>query len=179
MSKTTAELPFPPEEAHLKAVREIENLLLQALARQGFRRPWGLTRMSQSFVAAPGWFFWSSRRSGVGALEVTDARTLADRQGLGRFLWLRLGVKYYPHPDESVFEEFSVAERLLRSSSAFGEHRVPAPASYGRIHPSFFGVGLIECAIRQDGALVWMSLRAPDRWVGDPRGRPDSPAAGR
>jgi hypothetical protein len=46
----------PPIDAavHHKPFLEIETLLWRAFARPAFLRQWGLTRTSQSFVAAPG-----------------------------------------------------------------------------------------------------------------------------
>jgi len=85
--------------------------------------------------------------------------------GLGPYLWFRLGIKYYPHPKEPVFEEFSLTERFLRLGPAFGEQDVPTPASSRQLRPGSFTVGFIQCAVQDKRALTWLSLWAPDRWV--------------
>lgn len=165
MSRATAAAITTEGTLHARAFGEIENLLTRALDRPAFRRRWGFTRMRQSLLGAPGCFLWSNRRRGVHALEVTDARRGNDLLGLGPYLWFRLGIKYYPHPEEPLFEEYSMAERLLRLGPVFGEHGMPSPASSRQLRPGFFVVGFIECAAQDEKALTWLSLWAPDRWV--------------
>ncbi len=165
MSMTSA-APIAAEEAvHLKAFRELESQFLRALSLPTFRRRWGFTRTRESPAAAPAYFLWSNRRRGVHALEVMDARRGSNLLGLGPYLWFRIGMKYYPHPDEAVFEEFSVTERLLRLGPFFGEQGVPTPASSRQLGPNSFAIGFIECAVQDDRALTWLSMWAPDRWV--------------
>ncbi|GEM_PF-4837238 len=165
MSRIAAASIATDGSPHHKAFREIENLFLRALRFPSFCRRWALTRMRQGFAPASACFLWSSRRRGVHALEVADARRGSNLLGLGPYLWFRLGIKYYPHPEEPVFEEFSVAERLLRLGSVFGKQGVPTPASSHHLRPGSFTVGFIECAIQDERALTWLSLWAPDRWV--------------
>ncbi len=165
MSKPTVLPAATQEAAHVEAFREIENLFLRSLGRPAFRRRWGFTRTSRSFAASPGCFLWSNRRLGVHSLHVTDAREGSNLLGLGPYLWFRLRIGYYPHPEESVFEEFSVSERLLRLGPAFGEQGVPMPGSHRQFRPSSFVVGFIECAAHHEQALTWLSLWAPERWV--------------
>lgn len=165
MSKTASASTAAEEAAHFKAFREIENLFTRALGIPTFRRRWGFTRMRQSLGVAPECLLWSNRRRGVHALQVTDARRGSNLLGLGPYLWFRLGIKYYPHPDEAVFEEFSVTERLLRLGPTFGEHGVPTPASSLQLGPNSFTIGFIECAVQDERALTWLSLWAPDRWI--------------
>lgn len=165
MSRTATASTAIDGSPQLKAFQEIEGLWLRALRFPSFRRRWALTRMRQGFAPAPACFVWSSRRRGVHALEVMEARQGSNLLGLGPYLWFRLGIKYYPHPAEPVFEEFSVIERLLRLGPAFGEQDVPTPVSSRQLRPGSFTVGFIECAVQDKRALTWLSLWAPDRWV--------------
>jgi hypothetical protein len=171
MPRASAAATTTEETLQARAFGEIQHLLMRALDRPAFRRRSGFARMHQSFLAAPGCFLWSERRRGVHALEVTDARRGNDLLGLGPYLWFRLGIRYYPHPEEPIFEEYSMAERLLRLGPVFGEHGVPSPASSRQLRPGFFVVGFIECAAQDGGVDVAFAV-GPGPLGRDARGRP-------
>lgn len=140
--------------------------------------------ISFDWVGAPGWFFWPRARRGV-----YQIKEQAVRQG-GDKTTVRFSLYYYPHPDEDVFIDFSLAEQAARVSEIFGSQGVlfyegcsghghcgcreepfqdlregkgiPVPDARGRLADSLYWVGALTLLWRQDD-LEALTLEAPRR----------------
>ncbi|HWQ62233.1 MAG TPA: hypothetical protein VN521_07970, partial [Negativicutes bacterium] len=128
-----------------------------------------------------GWFFWPRNHRGVYLLkEQSSAQSEGDRFYL----------YYYPHPDEDVFADFSLAEQVARVSEVFSsqgvqfyedccEHGhggcrggpfqdlragkgIPVPAARERLAASLYWVGALTFGWR-GGRLRSLTVEAPCR----------------
>lgn len=76
-------------------------------------------------------------------------------------------LKYYPHPEEEVFEEFSVNEQVLRLSPYFNYGKSPYPLlnSAEEINPTLFNVGTLYILAEDALGIVRLGAYTQDRLV--------------
>jgi len=75
-------------------------------------------------------------------------------------------IKYYPHPDEEVFEDFSIREQLVRLSPCFNEEtRFPSETCSQKLHDSFFVVGTLNISANEDLGILRLALQTQDRFT--------------
>jgi hypothetical protein len=77
-------------------------------------------------------------------------------------------VKYYPHPDEEVFEEFSAREQVLRLSPYFNYGESPYPlldSAEGELDPTLFNVGTMYILADDALGIVRLGAYSQDRFI--------------
>jgi len=75
-------------------------------------------------------------------------------------------LKYYPHPDEEVFENFSIREQLVRLSACFNEEeKFPSQTCLNDLHESFFVVGTLNLSANEDVGVLRLALQSQDRFT--------------
>ncbi|MEM4455541.1 MAG: hypothetical protein QXT28_12560 [Thermofilaceae archaeon] len=76
-------------------------------------------------------------------------------------------IRYYPHPSEPCFEDFSVEEQALRLSEIFenGSASFPAEGFEDRLSELHFNVGLMMLAAGVFHSAVRLSLMSQERFV--------------
>ncbi len=167
----------------MQASRRMESMLFSLVERgtdKAVRARMHFKYISFDWVGPCGWFFWPRRRRGVYLLkEQAAARDDA-----------RFSLYYYPHPDEGVFGDFSLAEQAARVSGIFSsqgvqfyegcpEHGhcdcreepfadlregkgIPVPAARERLSASLYWVGALTFGWR-GGRLHSLTVEAPLR----------------
>ena len=90
-----------------------ESLVLQLISAEGARDILHFKYISPEWAGNPGWYFWPKSRPGVYFLRLESA------SGRGDQLASQWQLYYYPHPDETVFEAYSLDEQLARLSDLF------------------------------------------------------------
>lgn len=135
----------------------------------------------------PGWQLWLKKRRGVYEFKLSDCAVIDDVE-ISTF-----SIKYYPCPDEEVFEDFAVAEQVVRLSDYFDDALIQGPshgegcacsalhhghehgqrskgiprfATRDELNPSLFTVGDVRFHVRQeDSKLIRAELVGLDRLV--------------
>lgn len=129
------------------------------------------------------WYVWFVNQGGVYEIALLDWQIQKNNE-ISSFI-----LKYYPYPEEALFESFSCAEQVVRLSAYFdnslikhSEHEKSCACSqhHGRhcgspvqkgiprlqaradIHPALFGIGKIRLTLRQ-GRLLQLSADSQDR----------------
>ena len=90
-----------------------ERLVLQMISLDRARNILHFKYVSPEWAGNPGWYFWPKSRPGVYFLRLESA------SGEGDQLISQWQLYYYPHPDESVFEDYSLDEQIARLSGLF------------------------------------------------------------
>jgi len=133
----------------------------------------------------PGWYFWLEGNQGVFELLLSDCNTEGDREQSS------FALKYYPSPEEDVFDTFSCAEQVVRLSDFFdnspiksghnGSECACSQIGHGEIHicrnkgfprfharkqinSSLFVIGKIDF-ILHSGKLLETSLTCQDKII--------------
>lgn len=169
--------------AEAQARSRLEDLLFSLVERgvdKDVRVRMHFKYISFDWVGPCGWFFWPRRRQGVYLLKMQSSALDGDRF----FLY------YYPHPDEGVFSDFSLAEQAARVSEVFSsqgvgfyegcpEHGhcdcgeepfrdlrqgkgIPVPVARERLSASLYWIGALTFGWRC-GQLDVLTLEAPVR----------------
>ena len=75
-------------------------------------------------------------------------------------------LRYYPHPDEEIFEDFSINEQLVRLSECFGEEEIfPKDSCSNNIDETLFTTGTLNLSINELEGIVRLSLLSQDRFT--------------
>jgi len=93
----------------------------------------GLTKITPVIGKMPGWYLWTKDRKGAYYLRLIDTEpteTKADRTRPSqnkRFAWVVSDfiLRYYPSPDEPLFEEYTFVERQVRLGPCFDHTGIP------------------------------------------------------
>jgi hypothetical protein len=96
-----------------QAKRLFESLVLQLISVEDARNVLHFKYVSPEWGRKPGWYFWLKSRPGVYFLRLESA--FCQREQLASHWQLY----YYPHPEESVFEDYSLDEQIVRLSDLF------------------------------------------------------------
>ncbi len=75
-------------------------------------------------------------------------------------------LRYYPNPNELVFEDFSIKEQLVRLSRCFEEGEIfPRDDCSNSIDETFFTVGTLVLSVNDSEGIVRLSLQTQDRFT--------------
>lgn len=135
----------------------IRSIFLYAVVDNCLRNLIGIDKVSQIFDGEYGWYFWLSGRQGVWELCCADWGK--------KFAWpyCRFLLRYYPHPEEKVFENFSFGEQIMRLSPSFTDYGCPKFDSRGEIDESYYVVGKLDIFLRSK--IIVAILKSQDRWI--------------
>lgn len=133
----------------------LRNVLLYSLLDDGMRERIGLKGVSQFFHAGQGWYFWLLQREGVYEIEFLDRK---EKQSC---ISIEFVLKYYPHPDEAVFADYSFIEQVMRLQYPF-EQNCPTPKCREQLGARSFYVGKLILHWYEEAVLL--SLSAQNRW---------------
>lgn len=118
----------------------------------------GFAKVSQVFRhQARGWDFWLNGKQGVWELQWV---------GWGeKFAWsyCRFLLRYYPHPDEPVLEDFSFGEQIMRLSHNFTDYGCPRFDSRREVDQSYYVIGKLDIFSRNKAIVA--ILKSQDRWI--------------
>jgi hypothetical protein len=140
----------------------------------------GFTKISPVIGKMPGWYLWTRDRKGAYylhliATEPTDAKSDAMRLYPNkRVVWIAsdLILRYYPSPEESLFDEYAFVERQVRLGPCFDHIGTPFFDKQDSIHKSFFVVGTLHLAFDRGLNFARLGISSQDRWVEILKGGP-------
>jgi len=75
--------------------------------------------------SVPGWYLWLKKRQGVYEFILSEAGQRGELE-VSKFL-----IKYYPHPEESLFDSFATAEQVVRLSPYFDDDFIKSHSGQG------------------------------------------------
>jgi hypothetical protein len=132
----------------------------------------------------PGWYFWLKKRPGVYEFILADSKKRGSME-ISTFL-----IKYYPFPEEEVFDSFATQEQVVRLSNYFDDSEIkghsdqggcacshlhhpkehcrrvkgfPRFHARGKIDPSLFTIGMVKFYLKgQEPKLLKVKLMGQD-----------------
>uniref|UniRef100_A0A7C4BA50 Uncharacterized protein n=1 Tax=Thermofilum pendens TaxID=2269 RepID=A0A7C4BA50_THEPE len=147
-------------------------VLVDDLMRQ--LEPAGLKRLGETkYSYGRAWRYQVKGAMGVYELVEWDVQRSLLRTDLPNLPVLEFSgpvflVKYYPHPDEEVFEEFSAREQVLRLSPYFDYGESPYPtlnSVEGELDPTLFNVGVMHILADDALGIIRLSAHSQDRFI--------------
>jgi|GEM_PF-6420205 len=107
----------------------------------------GLCGISQFFHCGEGWYFWLAEKQGVYEIESLSSQKQSNCWRADFLL------KYYPCPEENVFEDFSLLEQFIRIRYPF-DQGTPTPESRKELDRNLFTIGKIVIFSHLDSFLL-------------------------
>jgi hypothetical protein len=141
---------------------EIENMLITASWVEEVKRLLQITGISQVWRdGPPAWYFWIDSAPGVHELRLEDTFT---RDSKGRELSTGLfAVKFYPFPDNEIFNRFSFEEQTFVQSPFFDKSNTPTFENYTEIPDVLFKVAILELTVDTQNNQTLFKLESLDR----------------
>jgi hypothetical protein len=151
------------------AWRVMEDMFIPLFLDEQARQKIGFTHISRLIGETPGWYVWTKDQKGAFLLEFVDiapinmgnSKRLDGVPEIGANFILR----YYPSPDEPVFEDYALMERLIRLSPFFDQTGTPRTENRKEIHESLFMAGNLHLFFDRKLNLAILNVSAQDRWV--------------
>ena len=140
----------------MRVFDEIENIIIYSLFDDYLRNFVGFDKVSRFYEGGGGWYFGLNDKQGVYEVEAVD--------GDKRFTWpyQQFLLRYYPHPEEIVFDNFSFLEQVTRLGDGFTEG-CPRFGSRKQFHESYYVIGELDIFLRNKAIVA--IVRSQDRWV--------------
>jgi hypothetical protein len=148
--------------------RTVENVMIRAFMDEAFRVSVGFDKISGPLGELPSWLLWLKERTGAYELELRSwklKKRIGPSIGKEGDYWGRFTLRYFPHPEEPMFDAYSVYERIIRLSELFDDTGTPKYAERDTIDRSYFTVGNLECYVDTSEAALRMILEAPELWT--------------
>jgi len=109
----------------------------------------------------PAWYFWIDSAPGVHELRLEDSFA---RDSRGRELCTGLfAIRFYPFPNNEIFNHFSFEEQTFMQSSFFDDSNTPKFEYYTEIPELLFKVALLELTVDTRNNQTLFRLESLDR----------------
>jgi hypothetical protein len=141
----------------VEVIDRIEGIFAYSMFDDHLQRFIGFDKMSRFREDGDtGWYFWLSGKQGVYELQrVSWGSKFACP-------YTQFILRYYPHPEEPVFEDFSFFEQVVRLGDSF-THGCPKFGSRKQLHESCYVIGDISIFLRNKAILA--IVRSQNRWI--------------
>jgi len=153
-------------EAHMRILR---GFLEESLMGSPF-----FTKVEfSSWKKRPCWHIWLSDSEGVYELALVNSGSKSIyedmREGVKKVLldqyWSEFVIRYYPSPNEQVFEDFSFYEKVLRLSEFFDRDGRPRSDMKDTFHESYYTVGSMQLIVERNMNMLSLSINSQDRLI--------------
>jgi len=176
--------------AHIDPVSVVESsfhsMFLGIFNNESATHYFGFSRISPFHCDAgmPGWHLWFKEKSGAFGISVDDAACLSgdgQKDNPPSSVAGRITIRYFPDPEEELFEKFSWFEKIALMGPLFDATGTPTAEGRQQLNAGFFTVGHMDINMAVDGSLLELVCTAPETWVDlrseglvlmDPEGRP-------
>ena len=150
----------------------VEGMFRMFFPNPSARQFFCLRGISEKIDSSLGWYLWFDDKPGAYLLELIDASALdywpfdsgdaifCENVSMGRFQ-----IKYFPDPDEKIFEHFSFYEQSVRLSDLFDDTGTPIIEADDTLHDSLFCVGNLDIVVENEGNFLEVCLYSPDSWL--------------
>ncbi|HDP26031.1 MAG TPA: hypothetical protein ENN34_11385 [Deltaproteobacteria bacterium] len=150
----------------------LNEIFQRVFQNDGVRTYLGFSQISQisSDEGLPGWYLWFPEMNGAFSIESTGesvpspGRDFGNGANRGAVREVNLVIRYFPHPDENIFETFSCYEQLFRMGPEFDETGTPTFEGGRGMHESLYVVGHMTISFNYRTNEIDFSCRAPERW---------------
>ncbi len=136
----------------------IENLLIRTFFEPPVRERIGWTGVAYRPAPERGWTFKIKGRKGIYSLTFQGC----EKQDAAWFLGI-FNLQYFPAPDETVLESFSIGENLLRQEPSFEQRLRKDHEAANALKPLFL-IGHVVLVCDADEKRLLLSCWAPRRW---------------
>jgi hypothetical protein len=150
--------------------RVMEDMFILLFFDKGACQRIGFTNISRIIGEKPGWYFWTKDQKGAYLLELADA-VYFDKEGGTDYINNVPGVRaefvlrYYPSPEEPLFEDFAFIERDVRLGPYFDHTGTPFFEKQNEIHQSLFAVGNLYLDFDKGLNFAILKISSQDRWI--------------
>jgi hypothetical protein len=133
----------------------------------------GFTKISPAMGETPAWYLWTKDRKGAYSLQLSgiepaDAKSNRRRSSrTQRVVWVTSDfiLRYYPSPEEPIFEEYAFVERQVRTSPCFDHTGAPLSDKQDSIHRALFVIGTLHLAFDRELNFARLGISSQDRWT--------------
>jgi hypothetical protein len=140
----------------------------------------GFTKISPVIRKTSAWYLWTKDRKGAYSLQLAGTE-LANAKSDGirssrnkKVVWVvsDFTLRYYPSPEEPIFEDYAFVERQVRTSPCFDHTGAPFSDKQDSIHKALFVVGTLHFAFDRDLNFARLGISSQDRWTEILKGGP-------
>ena len=130
----------------------------------------GFTKISRLVSQKPGWYLWTKEQKGAYLLELADVVYLDKEVGTDYLnnipeVKAEFVLRYYPSPEEPLFEDFAFIEREVRLGPYFDHTGTPLFEKQNGIHESLFAVGNLYLDFDKGLNFAILKISSQDRWI--------------
>jgi hypothetical protein len=130
----------------------------------------GFINISRFFGERPGWYLWTKDQKGAYLLELADAVYFDKEVGTDYpnhipEMKAEFVLRYYPSPEEPLFEDFAFIEREVRLGPCFDHTGTPFFEKQDEIHESLFAVGTLGLDFDKGLNFAIFKISSQDRWI--------------
>jgi hypothetical protein len=133
----------------------------------------GFTKISPVIGKTSAWYLWPKDRKGAYSLQLAgtepaDAKSDGTRSSRNKkVVWVVSDfiLRYYPSPEEPIFEEYAFVERQVRTSPCFDHTGAPFSDKQDSIHKALFVIGTLHLAFDRELNFARLGISSQDRWT--------------
>jgi hypothetical protein len=133
----------------------------------------GFTKISPVIRKTSAWYLWTKDRKGAYSLQLAGTKPAdAKSDGIRSFrnkkvVWFvsDFTLRYYPSPEEPIFEEYAFVERQVRTSPCFDHTGAPFSDKQDSIHKALFVIGTLHLAFDRELNFARLGISSQDRWT--------------
>ena len=133
----------------------------------------GFTKISAVIGKTPAWYLWTKDRKGayylqLASTEPAEAKSEGIRSSRNkRVVWVASDfiLRYYPSPEEPIFEEYAFVEKQVRTSPCFDRTGAPFFDQQSSFHKALFVIGTLHLAFDREFNFARLGVSSQDRWT--------------
>jgi hypothetical protein len=150
--------------------RVMEDMFTLLFFDKGACQRIGFINISRSVGERLGWYLWTRDQKGAYLLELVDVAYFDEEIGADYpnhipEMKAKFVLRYYPSPEEPLFEDFAFTEREVRLGPCFDHTGTPLFEKQNDIHESLFAVGNLALDFDKGLNFAILKISSQDRWV--------------
>ena len=147
--------------------RVMEDMFILLFFDKGACQRIGFINISRFIGEKPGWYLWTKDQKGAYLLELVDAGYFNKEVSTNNIPGVRAEfvLRYYPSPEEPLFEDFAFIEREVRLGPYFDHTGTPFLEKQDEIHESLFAVGNLYLDFDKELNFTILKISSQDRWI--------------
>jgi hypothetical protein len=145
----------------------MEDMFILLFFDKGACQRIGFINISRLFGERLGWYLWTRDQKGAYLLELTDAMYFDKEVRTNNIPGVRAEfvLRYYPSPEEALFEDFAFIEREVRLGPCFDHTGTPLFERKDEIHESLFAVGNLTLDFDKGLNFEILKISSQDHWI--------------
>jgi hypothetical protein len=150
--------------------RVMEDMFILLFFDKGACQRIGFISISRSIGERLGWYLWTEDQKGAYLIELADVVYFDKEMGTDYpnhipEMKAEFVLRYYPSPEEPLFEDFAFTEREVRLGPYFDHTGTPLFEKQNDIHESLFAVGNLVLDFDKGLNFAILKISSQDRWI--------------